>query len=111
VNVQEGEYLLAVNGRELRATDNVYSFFEATSGKQVSLRVGPNVGGADARDVTVVPVASEARPMRAAVRRRRSVRERAFGLSPTSCQVRRSARTAISAITSSSRTTSCSAIA
>ena len=61
VNVQEGEYLLAVNGRELRATDNVYSFFEATSGKQVSLRVGPNAGGADARDVTVVPVASEAR--------------------------------------------------
>ena len=35
VNVQEGEYLLAVNGRELRAADNVYSFFEATSGKKV----------------------------------------------------------------------------
>ena len=26
VNVQEGEYLLTVNGRDLRATDNVYSF-------------------------------------------------------------------------------------
>jgi tricorn protease len=61
VNVQEGEYLLAVNGRELRASDNVYSFFEATSGRQISLRVGPNAGGADARDVTVVPVSSEAR--------------------------------------------------
>ncbi|MGH9314880.1 MAG: PDZ domain-containing protein, partial [Vicinamibacterales bacterium] len=61
VNVQEGEYLLAVNGRELRATDNVHSFFEATSGKQVILRVGPKPDGAGAREVTVVPVSSEAR--------------------------------------------------
>jgi Tol biopolymer transport system component/C-terminal processing protease CtpA/Prc len=61
VNVQEGEYLLTVNGRDLRATDNVYSFFEATSGRQVRLRVGPNPDGTLARDVTVVPVASETR--------------------------------------------------
>jgi len=61
VNVQEGEYLLAVNGRDLRATDNVYSFFEATSGKQVTLRVGTNPDGSGARTVTVVPVPSESR--------------------------------------------------
>ncbi len=41
VNVQEGEYLLAVNGRELRAVDNVYSLFEATAGKNVRLRRRP----------------------------------------------------------------------
>ena len=61
VNVQEGEYLLAVNGREVRAADNVYSFFEATAGKSVLLRVGPNPDGSGAREVTVVPVPSEAR--------------------------------------------------
>ena len=61
VNVQQGEYLLSVNGRDVRATDNVYSFFEATSGKNVRLRVGPNPDGTGARDVTVVPVATEAR--------------------------------------------------
>ena len=61
VNVQEGEYLLSVNGRDVRATDNVYSFFEATSGKSVLLRVGPNPDGSGSREVTVVPVASEAR--------------------------------------------------
>ncbi|MCS6805298.1 MAG: PDZ domain-containing protein [Acidobacteriota bacterium] len=60
VNVQAGEYLLAVNGRELRASDNIYSFFEGTADKQVVIRVGPDPGGANARDVTVVPVASEA---------------------------------------------------
>src|SRR5581483_9690015 len=40
VNVVAGEYLLSVNGRELRDTDNVYSFFEGTAGKSVVLRVG-----------------------------------------------------------------------
>jgi tricorn protease len=61
VNVQEGEYLLAVNGRELRATDNVHRFFEATSGKNVRLRVGANPDGSGARDVIVVPIVTEAR--------------------------------------------------
>jgi tricorn protease len=59
VNVAAGEYLLAVNGRDLRAGDNVYSFFESTAGRSALLRVGPNADGSGARDVTVVPVASE----------------------------------------------------
>ena len=59
INVQSGEYLLAVNGRELRANDEVFSFFAGTAAKQTVLRVGPNPDGAGARDVTVVPVASE----------------------------------------------------
>jgi tricorn protease len=59
VNVGAGEYLLSVNGREVRATDNVYSFFEGTAGKSVLLRVGPDAGGANAREVTVVPVENE----------------------------------------------------
>jgi tricorn protease len=59
VNVKQGEYLLAVNGRDVRGTDNVYSFFESTANKQVVLRVGPNPDARDARNVTVVPVASE----------------------------------------------------
>ncbi|HEX8096447.1 MAG TPA: PDZ domain-containing protein, partial [Pyrinomonadaceae bacterium] len=59
VNVAAGEYLLAVNGRELRSADNVYSFFEGTAGKSVVIKVGPNPAGAGAREVTVVPVQSE----------------------------------------------------
>jgi tricorn protease len=59
VNVQEGEYLLAVGGRNLTASDNVYAFFENKSGKQVLIRVGPNADGSQSREVTVVPVASE----------------------------------------------------
>jgi tricorn protease len=59
VNVKAGEYLLAVNGRDLRAADNIFSFFENRAGKSVLLRVGPNPDGAGSREVTVVPVASE----------------------------------------------------
>ncbi|MGA8110756.1 MAG: PDZ domain-containing protein, partial [Acidobacteriaceae bacterium] len=59
VNVKEGEYLLAVDGRDLHASDNLYSFFEGTAGKQVVLRVGPNSDGTAARDVTVVAIDSE----------------------------------------------------
>ena len=59
VNVHEGEYLLAVNGRDLHATDNIYSFFEGAAGKQVVLHVGTNPDGAGARDVTAVAIDSE----------------------------------------------------
>jgi len=59
VNVAQGEYLLAVNGHDLRSTDEVYSFFEETAGKSVILRVGPNPDGIGSREVTVVPVESE----------------------------------------------------
>jgi len=59
VNVQAGEYLLAVNGRPLTASENVHRAMEGTAGKQVVLRVGPSADGSGARDVTVVPAASE----------------------------------------------------
>jgi tricorn protease len=60
VNVKAGEYLLAVGGREVKAADDIHSFFEGTAGKSVVLRVGSDPNGADAREVTVVPVESEA---------------------------------------------------
>ena len=59
INIVEGEYLLAVNGRELHATDNLDSFFDGTAGKQTVVRVGTKPDGSDGRDVTVVPVDSE----------------------------------------------------
>jgi tricorn protease len=59
VNIKVGEYLLAVNGRELHASDNIFSFFEETAGKQVVIKVGANPDGKDSREVTVVPVESE----------------------------------------------------
>jgi tricorn protease len=59
VNVQEGEYLLAVNGQPVVGDQPVYRAFMGTAGKQTLLTVGPNPNGNGSRTVTVVPVGSE----------------------------------------------------
>ena len=59
VNVKDGECLLAVNGRELTSSTNIYSLFENTSGKIVEITVGPNPGLNGSREVSIVPVANE----------------------------------------------------
>lgn len=59
VDVKTGEYLLEVNGRDVRPPAEVYSFFEETAGKQIKIKVGPDPDGKDAREVTVVPLDSE----------------------------------------------------
>jgi tricorn protease len=60
VNAKAGEYLLAVNGRDLRVPTNLYSVFENTANKIVELTIGPNADGTGSRVVQVVPVANEA---------------------------------------------------
>ena len=59
VSVTTGEYLLAVDGIDLDATDNVFARFENTAGKIVELTVGPDADGSDSRTVSVVPVPNE----------------------------------------------------
>jgi tricorn protease len=54
-----GEYLLAVNGAELTAADNLFARLQGTVGQQVRLTVGPDAGGKNARDIVVVPVEDE----------------------------------------------------
>jgi tricorn protease len=60
VNVVAGEYLFAVNGVEVKPTEDIYKYFQETAGKQTVLKVGPNADGSGAREVTVVPEPSEA---------------------------------------------------
>jgi tricorn protease len=59
VDVKTGEYLLAVQGKTLRPPENIYSFFENTSGKLIEITVGPNPDGTRSRTVKVVPLSSE----------------------------------------------------
>ena len=59
VDVEAGEYLLAVDGEDLRPPTNLYRLFENTSGKIIELRVGPSADGTDARTVEVVPIGDE----------------------------------------------------
>ena len=56
VNVKVGDYLLAVNGKGVRADREVSADFQETAGKQTTILVGPNADGSGAREVTVVPL-------------------------------------------------------
>lgn len=56
LNLREGMYILAVNGQELTADIDIYSLFDFTVGKQVSLKVNDKPSLSGARDIIVKPI-------------------------------------------------------
>jgi tricorn protease len=60
LNIKEGEYILAVNGRELTDKINIYSLFENTVGRQVVLTINDKPSMDGSREVTVVPISGGA---------------------------------------------------
>jgi tricorn protease len=59
VNVKTGEYLLAVNGKDVLAANELYQYFENTADKITEITVGPTTEYKDSRIVKVVPVDNE----------------------------------------------------
>ena len=59
--VKEGEYLLAVNGEDVRSTADFYGYFLGTAGKATKLTVGPRPDAHESRTVVVVPLTEDAR--------------------------------------------------
>jgi tricorn protease len=60
VNVSEGDYILAVDGKPVRDLGNIYSALVGKAGKQVVLKVNGKPVDEGARSVTVIPTADEA---------------------------------------------------
>ncbi len=58
-NVDVGDYILAINGIELKAPDNIYRLLDGTANRQTSLTINNKPMMDGARHVVVVPVASE----------------------------------------------------
>jgi tricorn protease len=63
VDVKAGEYLLAVEGVDLRPPDDLHARFERTAGRIVEITVGPNPAATGSRTVKVVPIENE-QPLR-----------------------------------------------
>ncbi len=61
IDVRAGDYLLAVNGREVTASDDVYKFFVETADKPVRLKLGSTPDDQNNREVSVTPIADEGR--------------------------------------------------
>lgn len=59
IQVRAGEYLLAVNGKELTADLNLFSLFEQTANRITEITVGPKPGMEGSRTLKVVPVSNE----------------------------------------------------
>ncbi|MCX6382344.1 MAG: PDZ domain-containing protein [Armatimonadetes bacterium] len=59
INVKEGEYLIAVDGKPVTTGVEPYAFFENTADKAVVLKVNSKPSPDGAREVTVRPIANE----------------------------------------------------
>lgn len=59
VNVKEGDYLLAIDGQELRATDNPYQRLRHKADRPVQLTVNDRPSLDGARQITFNPITSE----------------------------------------------------
>jgi tricorn protease len=60
IDVQEGDAILAINGRALDGAINIFALLEGTVDKQVSLTVSRDGTAKSSRTVVVIPIASEA---------------------------------------------------
>ncbi len=59
LKITNGDYILAINGQDLTGDSDIQELLEGTAGRSVVLKVASDALGANARDVTVVPTASE----------------------------------------------------
>ncbi len=59
IDVNVGDFVLAINGAELQAPDNIFRLLDGTASRQTVLTVGPRPAMDGTRQVTVVPVSSE----------------------------------------------------
>jgi len=59
VNVREGDYLLAVNGRSLRAPENPYELFVNTANETTAITVNARPDADGARTIPVKPIPDE----------------------------------------------------
>jgi len=59
VNINTGDFIISVNGKNVTSNNNLYSFFENTADKIINLTFSKKADGSDARTVKVTPIANE----------------------------------------------------
>jgi tricorn protease len=59
MHVNTGDYLLGIDGQTVDAGMNPYRLLEGTAGRTITVTVGSDASGSDARDVVVEPTGSE----------------------------------------------------
>ncbi len=59
INVNEGDYILSINGKPLTTNVNPYSLLEQTAGREIYITVNSSPTETGAREILVKPIASE----------------------------------------------------
>ncbi|NNK39608.1 MAG: protease, partial [Winogradskyella sp.] len=59
INVTEGDYLIAINGKMLSSNTNPYQLLEQTAGREITITVNNKPTANGARDILVKPVSNE----------------------------------------------------
>tara|TARA_R110000868_G_scaffold408293_5_gene690977 strand:- start:6425 stop:9676 length:3252 start_codon:yes stop_codon:yes gene_type:complete len=59
IDINEGDYILEINGTEIDSDQNFYQYFEGTVNRQVQLLVNDKPNTSGARLVTVIPISNE----------------------------------------------------
>ncbi|TFH34235.1 MAG: protease, partial [Bacteroidia bacterium] len=59
MNINEGDYLISVDGREIKDTDNLYSFFQGTAGMNINVAFSSSADGTDLKKIIVKTVSNE----------------------------------------------------
>jgi len=59
LNVREGDFILAVNGRSVKEMNNIYEALVNTAGKQVRLKINSRPEEKGAREITIIPIENE----------------------------------------------------
>ncbi len=59
IDVNEGDYILAIDGQSVSTSQNFYSYFEGAANRQVTLLVNDNTTKEGARSVTVTAIGNE----------------------------------------------------
>lgn len=59
IDVEEEDYILEVNGKEIEKEVNFYSYFEGTVGRQVTLLINDKPNKDGAHSITTIPISNE----------------------------------------------------
>ena len=59
IDVKEGDFVLAINGKSFNADQNIYHLFEQTAGRTIQITVNNKPNLTDTRVITVKPVSNE----------------------------------------------------
>ena len=59
IGIKEGDYIHAINGHELKASNNPYELLAQTAGREIYIKVGASASGSATKEILVKPVRSE----------------------------------------------------